>query len=355
MDFGEENRRHNFVLPFDVLCEVIDLADKDSLRELSVVNRECHYRANKYLWQTLVLRGDYNALQIGAEMILRDTSRAKCVRKISITLSEREPYEEVSGFHSSLHLICRSLQHTQYLRDLDIRVEGFYSEVAHMLSSHDFPFELEVFRTNLYYTDGLGGFLMKHSEIRDFTQLTRRSMPGSMSSELLPHIRSLSYPMFGIVDMVRGRPVSRMALDLRSEENLVDGLQAISLSSVDVLDLKLTIHNSAILHPFLLGLATRAPSLKNLTVTLQSYAAFSELQHDTYLSTLHGIKAHPSLQSICWRGLLVPPNVHKPALYCGPKLRKVEVFAIRPQLAFERIDSGSEWIDTLPKIQQKRR
>ncbi|KAF9510075.1 hypothetical protein BS47DRAFT_1384140 [Hydnum rufescens UP504] len=340
MVLGKAVRRRHFELPFDVLCEIIAWADRPSLHELSVLNHECHHQVNKHLWRTLVLRGDDGALSFGAEMILGNACRAQCVREMTIMFSDCEAYERKSYFHATLDQICRSPQHTPFLQKLDIRVDESYSDVARMLSDYDFPFELEAFCTNLYYSDGLGGFLLKHPEIRDFTQYTRRSLPQSMSPELLPRIRTLSYPMVGIVDMVRGRPVARMVLDLRSDENLADGLQAISVSSADVLDLKVVIHISTILQPFLESLVIRAPSLKNLTIKLQNYAAFCELQHDTHLSTLRGIKAHPTLQSICWRGVLVPPNLRNPALYCGPALRKLEIFAMRPQFLFERVGDG---------------
>jgi hypothetical protein len=222
-----------------------------------------------------------------------------------------------------------------------------------MLSDYDFPFELEVFHTNLYYTDGLGGFLAKHPEIRDFTQYTRRSSPQSTSAELLPRVRTLSYPMLGIVDMVRGRPVARMDLDLGSDKNLADGLEAISVSSADVLDLNVVIHSWTVLQPFLESLAIQAPTLKNLTIKLRSYIAFRNLQLDTHLTILRGIKVHPTLQSICWQGVLVPKILYDPALYCGPALRKLEIFAVRPRCLFERVDDGSEWIDTLQKVKHQ--
>jgi hypothetical protein len=111
--YSQTIRRHHFEVPFDVLYEMITWADRPSLHELSVLNHECHHQVNKHLWRTLVLRGGSRALSFGAKMILDNVSRGQCVREMTIMVSDYEVHERNS---STLHQVCRSIQHTLFLQ-----------------------------------------------------------------------------------------------------------------------------------------------------------------------------------------------------------------------------------------------
>lgn len=315
-----------------------------ALFQMSLANRECNDITNQYLWKRLsITNHPSGAIADATRMMVRDLQRVRWIHEIRIQVDMSHMTAEDA--RSECDTITEALQQIPNLKYLEIEVDGQYAAMATSLSSREYTFRLSTFRTNLYAEDGLCGFFAAQSYITTYRHSPRRTHPDEapIPVALLPRISFISYPPIGIAEMARGRPIQTIETDLFAQSHVDNLFDAVAASTVDVTHLRLRIGEESIVGPLFSGFATRARDLKSLGVTLRNQGAFREIGRD--VSILKALASCPSLESIMWRGFLIPESARTPSKYCCPTLQVVYVERPGPlrSATTEYRRQGDEW------------
>ncbi len=296
-----------------------------------------------------------------ADRISRDAVRAKNVRSLEIELVGKPSRFRRVDIGKPMRKLCEALQYLTSLRVLYMRMQFFNEELAQLLSSYKFDFQLAFLATTIYLKDGFHGFIASHPEIRSFAQIPkyRHASPadvphGAMhiDADLLPNLSELWTGPDVLPTAVAERPVVSLGTHIVSNQSAINFLNAIRHSAADITHVSLCIKvtQSETFHEILFNGLARITTLSSVHIDLWSPA--DAVDRSLIPAFLGPLSLFPSLEKLEFGGNKMLDILSDPAPFSCETLRTVDIYdyAASGGRHFERDSTRSPWVETTASI-----
>jgi len=261
-------------MPYDVWCVVVACLDPPTLKSISVVNRDYHHEASKYLWKKCTLFIDSRFHGVWARRYLEDgcniimkPERASRIQDLCIDIQASLGPEHDPAVERVFQMVFAVLQRTKNLKSLTIKAAHYRSRISRALSILPFPFHLDRFATDLFCDENLHGFWAAHPNIKHIELLgVDTDVPNLPAPLASLHTVRATLAQQSVV--VRGSPVTSVHLDgfWQGECRVIRDHLAASTAPSGILDLSMQIFDDSVTSTPYIDIITHLPRLRTLRV-----------------------------------------------------------------------------------------
>ncbi len=310
-------------LPYDLLYQIVELVDFETVKSYSLVNRDCRDASSSRLWRSFTINVGYQFTKgnykLGSEFL-------RCMTKFILTTPRRENIQDLRvRLHAPIGLLegedLMIIQGIEYLLEGIHRLRNLHSLELHALvHQHDFAYalrgmtfstQLERFATNLHSLH-IQSFDELFSTMRSIKSI--QWMANSLISKPDRLIAPLKNPLPNLTKLVTwsppytalmcGSPVTHLTVhDIRAGEPQ-EMLRHIRQSTRDLTHLEVGIDANYPPSPTMAlcsSLVEHIPSLRYLKISLRSFSTYDYREEGFESIRILGSRL-PLLEEFVWLG-----------------------------------------------------